>query len=391
MKKTWWILTLLLLISYQARPQNNQFTVQGIIANASVRMLYLRYTDTSGTDKVDSAFIQNGSFLFRGSINQPTRAILRANRKMIPDDQNLNITLLYLEPAIIKVQLVYDHFRDIKVAGSKTHQSNDELNARKAVTMQEIRLLQDSLNRLTEHNLSSLNPADIEVQRTRINRSIRQLANKLGMISYQFIEEFPASWVSISELNLYKNSWAIDSVRYLFNGLSSPIQHSLDGQQVATKLAFSDQAKSSIGSHAIDFSAIDVKGDSIKLSTYRGRYVLLDFWGSWCAPCRAGNPHLLDLYKKYQPKGVEFIGIACQDASVAWKKAIDKDGIGIWKHILDIEAKITNSNQRLSIRQRYAVDSFPTKILIDPTGAVIGRYNGNDEAIMDKKMAELLN
>lgn len=387
----WWVLNLLLLFSYAARPQNSQFVVQGTITDAPVGVLYLRYTDPAGTDKVDSALILNGSFVFRGNINQPTRAILRANRKMIPDDQNLNITPLYLEPTIIKIRLDYDHFSDVKVTGSKTHKSYDELNARQAQSIQKIKVLQDSLSQLTKHSLASNKQTDSESHRDRLTRSIRQEAEQVGKISYQFIKEFPASWVSIYQLNLYKYSWRIDSVRHLFNGLSLPLQQSIDGQQVATKLAFADQAKSSIGSQAIDFTAKDLRDDSIKLSDYRGRYVLLDFWGSWCAPCRAGNPHLLDLYKKYQPKGVEFIGIACQDAPAAWKKAINKDGISSWKHILDRESKASSPTQPLSIRQRYAVDSFPTKILIDPSGVVIGRYKGDDEALMDQKLAELFN
>lgn len=96
---------------------------------------------------------------------------------------------------------------------------------------------------------------------------------------------------------------------------------------------------------------------------------MLDFWASWCKPCRAGNPELIRLYKKYNEKGIEFIGIAGDNGSEdKWKLAIDKDGINIWRHILDKK-----------IGDQYAVHSIPLQILIDPNGIIIGRFGEGGE------------
>jgi thiol-disulfide isomerase/thioredoxin len=134
----------------------------------------------------------------------------------------------------------------------------------------------------------------------------------------------------------------------------------------------------------------------LKLTDFRGKYVLVDFWASWCVPCRAGNPHLLSLYAKYKDKGFEIIGVSDDDSNhEAWKKAVEKDGIGVWKHVLRGLKRDPNSeygfDKSASISDRYGISSLPTKILIDPAGVIIGRYGGGgeDDAAMDKKLAEV--
>lgn len=116
-----WAVTLLFLLGYTVRAQSKPFTVQGLIRDAPVSVIYLRYVDEVGQDILDSARIQNGAFTFTGDIEQPTRAFLRTNRKIMPDEQNLNIAPLFLEPTTLTVELTYNQFRDIKVKGSKTH------------------------------------------------------------------------------------------------------------------------------------------------------------------------------------------------------------------------------------------------------------------------------
>jgi len=153
------------------------------------------------------------------------------------------------------------------------------------------------------------------------------------------------------------------------------------------------------GTMSSNFSAKDINGVPLSLSDFKGKYVLLDFWASWCVPCRKGNPHLLKLYSEYKDKGFEIIGISDDDTKPdAWRNAVEKDGIGVWKHVLrglDIERvkKGDYKNHPGEISDsKYAIASLPTKILIDPTGKIIGRYGGegggNDED-MDKKLAEI--
>jgi thiol-disulfide isomerase/thioredoxin len=148
------------------------------------------------------------------------------------------------------------------------------------------------------------------------------------------------------------------------------------------------------GAKAYVFSSKELRGEPLSLADYKGKYVLVDFWASWCVPCRAGNPHLLSLYKKYKDKGFEIIGISDDDGnSEVWRKAVEKDGIGVWKHILrglksDGKGNFDRTND---ISEHYGIHSLPTKILIDPDGIIVGRYGGGGESeeVMDKKLSEI--
>jgi thiol-disulfide isomerase/thioredoxin len=142
------------------------------------------------------------------------------------------------------------------------------------------------------------------------------------------------------------------------------------------------------------FAAAKVKADGkpVDFASLKGKYVLLDFWGSWCRPCRASHPHLKELYAKYKDKGFEIIGIALEhsksldDDRKTWQTAIEQDGL-TWMQVLDNE----NLDKFNSVQQ-WEVTAFPTKILLDRDGNIIGRYvgTGNGSAAFGEKLEELL-
>jgi thiol-disulfide isomerase/thioredoxin len=122
---------------------------------------------------------------------------------------------------------------------------------------------------------------------------------------------------------------------------------------------------------------VDLQGKPVDFNALKGHYVLLDFWGSWCRPCRASHPHLKDLYAKYKDKGFEIVGIASEHAKTkeecikSWKNAITEDGL-TWLQVLNNE-----NGDKFDAVKEYNVTAFPTKILLDKDGNVIGRYVGN--------------
>ena len=143
-----------------------------------------------------------------------------------------------------------------------------------------------------------------------------------------------------------------------------------------------------------NFNTQDINGNKISLADYKGKYVLLDFWASWCVPCRKGNPHLKELYSKYRDKGFEVIGVSDDDRNPeAWKTAVAKDGLP-WQHVLRGFKIVNGAPDRTNdINEGFNISTLPTQILIDRTGTIIARYgeDGDAHELLDEKLKSIFN
>ncbi len=180
----------------------------------------------------------------------------------------------------------------------------------------------------------------------------------------------------------------MDSVRLIYHQLSHQTQESFYGIKIAKFI--DDVDDNDVGKIAELFGANDIKGDEISLSEFKDKYILIDFWASWCVPCRQGATHLLELYRKYHEKGLEIIAVSDDDDIEAWKMAVRKDNIGIWYNILSSADTSEEVGQSSSISKKYGVHVLPTKFLVDRHGIIIGRYTGTEEdPTLDQKLSEV--
>lgn len=136
------------------------------------------------------------------------------------------------------------------------------------------------------------------------------------------------------------------------------------------------------GEKAPDFAAVLADGKTVRFADLRGRYVLLQFWGSWCGPCRAENPHLRELYREYQPKGFEIFSIGIERNQRAWQAAILNDGMNWPYHAVELNYF---GGELASL---FNVKSIPTTFLVNPQGVIMGVNLSSDQ--MDRMLREAL-
>ena len=158
-------------------------------------------------------------------------------------------------------------------------------------------------------------------------------------------------------------------------------------------------AKVRPGSPAPDFTATDINGKSFTLSSLRGKVVILDFWASWCGPCRKSNPHMRELYDKYHSRGLDLVYVSDDDSKPeAWRKAVDQDklvGEG-YHHVLrglkwDRSKGMEGMDHTNDISDKYAIHYLPTKYLIDKKGNIVCKIDESVEAALDSRLETLLN
>jgi len=194
-------------------------------------------------------------------------------------------------------------------------------------------------------------------------------------LDFVFAKNHPNSFRALQLIRVHVNRFIgmnfYDTFVEVFDNFTPEIKNSDKGQDMAEKLKYFKQSK--VGSAAPNFSLKDSDGKIISLDDFKEKqYVLVDFWASWCGPCREELPYIKELYKKYHQQGFEIISIAKDDKLDLWKKAIAKEKIESWKHIF-------LSENNASIIKDYFVNGIPHKVLIDKNGIIIGKWKGSSE------------
>lgn len=206
-----------------------------------------------------------------------------------------------------------------------------------------------------------------------------QTEKELIQVEKKFIEEHKNSILSVKALSIYAVTLGKDETIILYNTLSKNVKNSEYSKWIEDYINNNKPTKPS--GKFIDFEMESADGKTIKLSDYKEKLVLLEFWASWCIPCRAANPSLVETYAKYHPKGFEILGVSLDANANAWKNAIDKDKL-TWQQVSDLKG----SNNKASLL--YGIDSLPNNFLINNKGDIIGKnLNGEN---LDKAIEKVL-
>jgi peroxiredoxin len=371
--------------------QSANYTINGKLENVSPMPAKMHLISSlNGTLKQDkdSTEVINGEYHFKGELNvdEAVAVIISKNAKLDPSNV-INAIALYVDKGELNV-VSTGTLKNITVSGSASaaHQQYAEIMAGIEKEKQELKKIATS----EAYKTSETMQADV------LKRS--QALGFKGLIDmYQLAKSHPDN--RLSPFITYAlissglmSATAQDTLMQLLpanvkaDRLGKAIIHIPVTRDSLAKAAAAKQmaeaGKIPVGSKAPDFTQYTPQGKAVSLSSLKGKYVLIDFWASWCVPCRNENPNVVKAYNKYKDKGFTVLGVSldAESARAAWLKAITSDGL-TWTQISDLKG------WKSEAAALYGVSSIPQNFLIDPNGVVIGKNLRGDD--LQKKLASI--
>jgi peroxiredoxin len=342
--------------------QPGKFIVKGKIGNLNRPATLFLVHDGMITD---SAGLKDGEFTFNGTIGQPTEAYLTLNKAGNTFTSD-NYVKFYLETGGVINVVSPDSLAKAKISGTK---NNDDEERYKAMMMPIERRDGELETRDTSATEEQKRSPKFLKELELLNKALEK---ERRTVNEKFIIENPSSLVCLDALYSFAMYSDYNDIAALFGKLSSVVKSSPGGKSYAETLEKMHNV--GIGSTAPDFEMPDTANNAVKLSSFRGKYLLLDFWASWCPVCRESSPGVLKAYNVYRHKDFNILSVSLDKPGdkQKWLQAIHHDGL-LWTQVSDLKF------WKSPVVGLYKLTALPQNFLIDPNGVIIARdLDGNE-------------
>lgn len=347
------------------------YTIEGTFKGAVGKSTPCVYYKIDDKPVIDTGIIIGKKFIIKGTVPRPMLATvyIRPERARFSGGPNrMDQIDVYLEKGIVTINTP-DSLSTAIIGGTPLNKDYRDL----------VKLLAPFKIEEEALYIAKRRAQDLPEYMPAVKAAYAELASRQKPAEEAFINSHLQSLVGLELLTTAINpAFELQKAKGFFYKFPKELRESLTGKTYANLF------NTAIGCQAPDFTAKNLKGEDITLSSYKGKYVLLDFWASWCMPCRADNPHVRKLYDQYKDDNFTVVGYSVDNGEVGkkyWLKAINMDGV-TWDQISEL-----NGFQSVAAKL-YGITAVPTNFLIDPTGKIIAKDLRHED--LDNKLADLL-